>query len=267
MKLRVSEAALYTGLGNDTLRYYESLGIVKPYRDPDSGYRIYSDWDLHFLTDTKWYRGFDIPLADVTEIVRGDSLEDIIHKCERQEAALLKTIQRYREKLLALNRHLERIHRIQTNLGVFTHVNSPAIVYQRNQINPDGKFMECLQRWQSLFPFVNHTFLMTMDELQNLGGESEPYFGFSLLSDDALKYQIEPVSPAQYIPSCRCLYTIFQVKGPGAFIETFKREVLEPLKRQNYVIARGVWGNLIVRYHNGEDLYRVFEVWIPIHFD
>lgn len=264
MKMKVSEAARYTGLENDTLRYYESVGIVSPYRDPESGYRIYNDWDLHFLTDSKWYRSFGMPLPDVVSIVRSDSLEELTARCEKQSAALLHKIDDCQGKLMALHTHLERIQRIKYNLGMFTHSMSPAIIYQRNQLDPSPEFMSKLRHWKNLFPHVNHTFAMNQDELRNLSPESEPYFGFSLTTQNALKYHVEPKSPAQFFPSRQSLYTIFEARGPGTFINSFRNQVLDPLKKQGQSIYGPVWGNLIVRYHEGSELFRFFEVWLPL---
>lgn len=264
MKLKVSEAAQYTGLENDTLRYYESKGIVSPHRDPDTGYRIYNDWDLHFLTDTKWYRSLGLSLPDVIDIVCSDSLDELTSKCEQQNAVLLHMIDEYQDKLMVLHRHLERIQRIKSNLGVFTHNMSPSIVYQRNQLNPSPEFISKLQHWRNLFPYVDHTFAMNFDELQNLAPESEPYFGFSLTAKSALKYGIEPKTPAQFFPSQQCLYTIFEARGPGTFIHSFRTQVLDPLQEQGQTIYGPVWGNLIVRYHEEGKLYRFFEVWLPV---
>ena len=264
MKMRVSEAAQYTGLENDTLRYYETMGIVSPHRDPESGYRIYDDWDLHFLTDTKWYRSLGLSLSDVTGIVRSDALKELTDKCERQSSALLQKINDCQDKLMVIHKHLERIQRIPFNLGVFTHSVSPSIVYQRNELDPDPEFIAKLQCWKELFPHVSHTFAISVDELRDLSPESEPYFGFSLTAQDAVKYRIKPESPAQYFPSQQCLYTIFEARGPGTFIHSFRAQVLEPLRERGQTVYGPVWGNLIVRCHEHEELHRFFEVWLPV---
>ena len=262
MRLKVSEAAEYTGLENETLRYYESLGIVSPIREPESGYRIYDDWDLHFLMDTKWYRNTGLSLPEVIEIVRSDDLEGIVSKCERQESVLLREIQQCENRLKALYRHVERIRKIKANKGFFSLVKSPAIIYQRHMLNPDEKYIPKLQRWKALFPYVEHTFLMTDDELNDLGPASEPYFGFSMDPERALKFGIEPESPARYIAPQKAIYTIFEAKGRGSFISSFKEQVLKEISAER-TISGGAFGNLIVRYHDESGvLHRLFETWV-----
>jgi len=47
----IQEASGLTGLPSSTLRYYESIGVIRPIeRDASSKHRIYSEDDLHILT-------------------------------------------------------------------------------------------------------------------------------------------------------------------------------------------------------------------------
>ena len=263
MKLRVGEAANYIGLGNDTLRYYESLGIVKPHRDQESGYRIYDDWALHYLMDAKWYRSFDFPLSDVSEIITSDGLEDILNKCYTQQDKLLHVIEEYQNRSRMLYALIQRINQIKPNVGKFTYTMSPGIVYQRHQLKPDRAYADRLRRWKDLFPNVNHTFLMYRHEVQDLLPESEPYFGFSISASDAVRFQVDPTPPAHYVPPMNCLYTIFKAEGPGTFIENFRTQVLDPVKQMGRHISDSIWGNLIVRFHENGEIQRYFEVYIP----
>lgn len=46
----IGEAAKKSGMSAKTIRYYEEIGLVQPDRDPQSGYRDYSEEDVHNLT-------------------------------------------------------------------------------------------------------------------------------------------------------------------------------------------------------------------------
>ena len=264
MRLHVSEAANYIGLSNDTLRYYESMGIVTPQRDEENGYRVYDDWALHFLMDAKWYRSFGFPLSDVTGILQSDSLPDILHKCYRQQSRLLHIIKDYQNCSRMLYLLVERIGRIDSSFGKFSYTVSPAVIYQRHQRNPDKAYGSTLRRWKDLFPNVNHTFLMYPTEFADLLPESEPYFGFSISASDAVEHGIEPAPPAHYVSSMNCLYTVFRAEEAGTFIDSFRSQVLEPVEKMGKRITDSIWGNLIVRYHEDGRLFRYFEVWIPV---
>ncbi|WP_420549824.1 Cu(I)-responsive transcriptional regulator [Curvivirga sp.] len=45
----IGEAAKLSGMSAKTIRYYEDIGLVTPTRDPQSGYRDYSENDVHVL--------------------------------------------------------------------------------------------------------------------------------------------------------------------------------------------------------------------------
>ena len=49
----IGTIAKLLGISSETLRYYESKNVIQPKRDPDTGYRYYTAWDLHMLLQAK----------------------------------------------------------------------------------------------------------------------------------------------------------------------------------------------------------------------
>ncbi len=47
--ITIGQAAEYSGLPAKTIRFYEEIGLVEPAKRTESGYRVYSDADLHVL--------------------------------------------------------------------------------------------------------------------------------------------------------------------------------------------------------------------------
>ena len=67
--MKIGEAARRSGLSQKMLRYYESIGLVKPRGRGDNGYRDYSEADLQRLTFIRRARELGFPLADVGRLL------------------------------------------------------------------------------------------------------------------------------------------------------------------------------------------------------
>jgi DNA-binding transcriptional MerR regulator len=72
----IREAAGRTGLSQDTVRYYERIGLVPPVGRDRSGYRRYTQDDLEWLVFVTRLRATGMPIADIATFVelamRGD---------------------------------------------------------------------------------------------------------------------------------------------------------------------------------------------------
>jgi DNA-binding transcriptional MerR regulator len=68
--MKISEAALASGLTADTIRFYEGQRVVPAPDRLANGYRDYSDLHVARLRLAKGVRGLGIPVARVAEIVR-----------------------------------------------------------------------------------------------------------------------------------------------------------------------------------------------------
>ena len=264
---KIGEVSRVFGIPSDTLRYYESRGIITPKRDEESGYRYYDVWDMNYLLDSLWYRSYGFAINDVVQMINSDNLDTIERRCRNKEIELLKTIEEYQQTLNHLVQHRQKLARIKSEMGRFTMENSPAMVWQRQREKSTlekGESASHIQRWVELMPKVDHTFLMP--EIKPTEGEfRDSCWGFSVSPDKVASYGIEMSSGAEYIPSYKSIRTVFCAAGEGTFMDAFNAQVIDPIKAMGYTPNRPPVGNLLVRVHdeNGE-MRRYFEVWIPI---
>ena len=73
--MKVSEVAKLTGVTVRTLRYYDQIGLLKPTRVTEAGYRLYSEADLEILQQILFFRELDFPLSDIQEILSNPAFD------------------------------------------------------------------------------------------------------------------------------------------------------------------------------------------------
>ncbi len=85
--MTIKEIEQKTGMTRANIRYYEAEGLIAPQRNPDNGYRIYSQEDAETLMKIRLLRCLDISIEDVKAIQAGRlSMEKALRcKLEDQE--------------------------------------------------------------------------------------------------------------------------------------------------------------------------------------
>lgn len=102
--MTIKEASGHTGVSQDTLRYYEKIGLIPPVPRNASGIRDYGDSDIRWIEFARCMRGAGLSIEVLTEYLR------LYHQGE-------ETLFERRE-LLAEQRHrlMEKIEDMQSTL-------------------------------------------------------------------------------------------------------------------------------------------------------
>lgn len=69
MEYTIKALAELAGLSTRTLRWYDSLGLLKPCRVTEAGYRVYSGTEVDRLQQVLFYRELGLELADIRRIL------------------------------------------------------------------------------------------------------------------------------------------------------------------------------------------------------
>ena len=67
--MNISKAATQAGLTVKTVRYYDTIGIVCPYQNPQTGYRDYSERDVAKLQFVGKARRFNFSVEECRELL------------------------------------------------------------------------------------------------------------------------------------------------------------------------------------------------------
>lgn len=89
----VGRLASFFGVSADTLRLYDSMGIVSPRRDPHTHYRYYSREELTTLAYVMCLRGMGLPLEKIRSLLYDSGLVELREVMRQQEKALVKKIE------------------------------------------------------------------------------------------------------------------------------------------------------------------------------
>ena len=98
--LTVHQVRERTGVSVRTLHYYDEIGLLRPAKVTEAGYRLYDEEALRQLATILFFRELEFPLKQIRDILnsprfdRGVALKD--------QLALLKLRKKHIEKLIAL---------------------------------------------------------------------------------------------------------------------------------------------------------------------
>ena len=125
MEYSIQELAKLAGVTTRTLRWYDQIGLLKPGRVAESGYRYYGDAQVDRLQDILYYRALGVELAQIRECLDDPAFDRL--------AAL-------RSHLAALETEKERLD------GLIRSVKATIHAEERNETMNDEQKFECFKK-------------------------------------------------------------------------------------------------------------------------
>lgn len=112
-----AETSQRTGLSQDTLRYYERLGLFGPVERTAGGKRIYSDRDVAWLKLLICLRNAGLGITDLQQLIgnlrtRPNGTADVVDLLEEHRAKLLDQMDKLRIALGVLDGKLDHYRRL-----------------------------------------------------------------------------------------------------------------------------------------------------------
>ena len=95
----VKEIADLTGISVRTLHYYDEIGLLKPTKTSEAGYRLYDDKALEKLKQILFFREFDIPLQEIKTVLDTPALD--INQVLQMQRGMLAAKKERIERLIA----------------------------------------------------------------------------------------------------------------------------------------------------------------------
>ena len=125
MEYSVQELSRLSGVTPRTLRWYDEIGLLKPGRVAESGYRYYGEAQVGRLQDILYYRELGIELARIREM-----LDDPAY-----------------DRLTALRSHLQGLTQKRDALDrVIASMQATISAWERNEVMSDEKKFEAFKK-------------------------------------------------------------------------------------------------------------------------
>lgn len=124
---KIGEISSLYGIGTDSLRYYEELGILSPKRD-FNGYRMYSIGDIRTLNVLRELRSVGFSMAEIKEFMQDFNLEKTVTLFEKE----INAIDEKRRELFKLKKQLEtRIDGIKKSISMEIPSEKAEIIHEK----------------------------------------------------------------------------------------------------------------------------------------
>lgn len=102
----ISQVAELTGISIRTLQYYDEIGLLKPSKLTQSGYRLYDDEALQKIQQILFFKELGFKLKDIREILEKPDFDRIAAFKKQKELLLLK--RNRTDRLIQLLSRLEK---------------------------------------------------------------------------------------------------------------------------------------------------------------
>ena len=245
-KLTIGQMSLQLGLGRETLRHYENIGLVKPNRECINGYRYYNEMDGLNILHTRQLQSYGMQLNSIHEKMRMWSLSE-------QEECLRIRERNLRNELAELELRLARIHRIRgfiedsiTSPGKFweSDVNGLyKILVLGDHVKTSPQSSARAKEWGAKFPITDigwHIFMadVTHDESARIPIS----ICLTVLPEyvDAYGFQVDP--PVFFYPSGHTIRTILSIDSPFDLHYSDIRCIFDYANENDYTIVSDLTG-------------------------
>ena len=137
--LTVNQLAQIAGVTPRALRYYDAIGLLKPARVGDNGYRYYGEDSLLRLQQLLFYRELGLPLAEIKRIM-GSRDFDALKALEGHKEAL-------RRRMTHMQRLLTTVDRTINHLKGVKEMSQKQMFAGFSDEQQDGYEQEAMQKY------------------------------------------------------------------------------------------------------------------------
>lgn len=146
--MTVNEVSKLTGVSIRALQYYDKIGLLKPVKYTESGYRLYDDTALEMLQQILLFKELEFPLKEIKEILSNPEFDR--RKALEQQIALLTMRKEHLEHLIAFAREIKLTGVKNMDFSVFDTKKMDEYAKQaKEQWGKTPEYKEFAQKFQN----------------------------------------------------------------------------------------------------------------------
>jgi DNA-binding transcriptional MerR regulator len=240
------------GVGRETLRYYENMGLLHPNINPVNGYREYGYWDVGAMIDILKFRLAGFSLKDTKKAIFDMEFSEIVGALELQENYFKEKITYYKmlerktkidvNHLKLIEGPFEELRELELNEMVFIPYMDP-LSAGRDTI------------YQKIFQ--NSQFFSTAWIFRTEKGDDELLDGLGFITETEFAKYLK-IGEGEKIEKAYSVATMLDVKGQVEIsrkaVEDFDRRVFERYpnaSKETYVV-------LMSRFYDKDHVYHQY---------
>lgn len=146
--MTVNEVSKLTGVSIRALQYYDKIGLLKPAKYTESGYRLYDDTALEMLQQILLFKELEFPLKEIKEILSNPEFDR--RRALEQQIALLTMRKEHLEHLIAFAREIKLTGVKNMDFSVFDTKKMDEYAKQaKEQWGKTPEYKEFAQKFQN----------------------------------------------------------------------------------------------------------------------
>lgn len=268
-KYLIGEVSKLFNISRDTLVHYDNIGLLRPNKDENNGYRYYKIEDLNCLTDIIFYKTLNLSLNDIDEVMKDSSPEQVLSLIKDKEIYIHKEI----EKLKKVQRRLEMM-KISVEECIYDSKKVELVKDEREsyfflEITKEDKFndfIELVEKIQNIdqyiFDYINFSFLIDEGDLFDNDAEKKIKWGLTITDNiEKIKDNIESKS-IEFISEEQYMYTVIALddKAYDNWIRYVRKIVIE----NKINVAGPILGQMRLTVYKDESPIDYFGLYIPV---
>ncbi|KXZ17682.1 transcriptional regulator [Bacillus nakamurai] len=190
--MNIKEAARQTGLTKKAIKYYEQEGLITVSKNPDNGYREYSDQDVNTLKMIAALRMLALSVSDIKAfLLEGSSLHDILQQQHQKLSLQIEELEQERKLTEMLMKRVKNTENVDSILHDIGEVKIDEPKYMGFQL-------------KKLFPGEFGEFIATL---------FEPFFDFAIDTDEKKENWAELIKVLDDMEEVPAAHPMMQLLG------------------------------------------------------